>query len=474
MTGFVLGTNANVNGSGASFYWVALKGAPGEMVVGSYVGDDTDNRNITTVGFQPDYVWVLPQEAYGPVQRTLTMVGDIAYDFDLTSAANRIQALNATGFQVGSDTHVNSSSGSKLYHYVAWKNTTGRIQAGSYTGSGVNGQVFDILGFTPEWVVIKRDESGVGYAVQKPWSVGPYADYSLFFNNQVGTIHEMEQLRPVGFMAGFDGPGDDTNESGVLYHYVAMGLHVAPTCCDLTTTQAGTSVTVETSEAKMVWDASGEGGGLNQFYAKNESSPTQNRAGDDATYNLISTQIDDATPGWHFEDSGSGTLSLLEATSTRVRVRQQYNYTPSLHLSRDWTVHGFPRLAFREDITLDSTQTIRGAQGIHAVGPAGCPGGLYCAGRPNPSPVSPVPAAAVFLVTDDAVGASDMLDIPYTTPFFGRVAASGQFQAALEDNDGLGAPNTYYSRVWEGATTSTTAGTNTRHYLFYPLLAGLT
>ena len=59
-TGFTIGTNPAVNTNGAPFYWIALKAAPGELLVGSYTGDGTDSRSITGVGFQPDYVMLLP------------------------------------------------------------------------------------------------------------------------------------------------------------------------------------------------------------------------------------------------------------------------------------------------------------------------------------------------------------------------------------------------------------------------------
>jgi hypothetical protein len=480
-TGFVLGNDARVNALGAPYYWVAWKAAAGEMAVGSYLGDDVDNRDITTVGFQPDYVWVLPQEAFFPVQRTSSMAGDLSHDFDAWGQAGWIRALVATGFRVSDAAPVNGSSGSGLYHYVAWKNTAGRISVGSYTGDGAFTRDLDILTFQPEWVVVKRS-GGARPFVHKPWATGPYTDYNLYFTDFAGNGGDIKQLRPLGFQVENTpdgGSGDRANEPGVTYYYVAMGPHAAPSCCELATTQVGGVVTVETSEARMVWEETGQGGGLSELYAKNEPSPTVNRASDELAYNLVSTQVNDNTPApntWHFEDGGSGRVDVLEATPTRVRLRQRYNFTSSIHLQRDFTVHGYPRLAYREDLTLDSAQSIRGAQGIHAAAPAACPsaGAFYCYGRPNPSPVNPPPIPLVNLTTDDAATYSDMLGIPYTTPFFGRGGgANGEFQASWEDHD-PGAPYTLFSRVWEGTQIATASGTETRFNLFYPMLAGLT
>jgi len=65
--GFTLGNDARVNASAANYYFVAFKQYAGEMKVGSYVGDGTDNRDITGVGFQPDYVIVISGSTDYPV-----------------------------------------------------------------------------------------------------------------------------------------------------------------------------------------------------------------------------------------------------------------------------------------------------------------------------------------------------------------------------------------------------------------------
>ena len=58
--GFSVGTDVFVNESGAPYHWIAFKAAAGSLKVDSYTGNGTDNRSITGVGFQPDYVIVAP------------------------------------------------------------------------------------------------------------------------------------------------------------------------------------------------------------------------------------------------------------------------------------------------------------------------------------------------------------------------------------------------------------------------------
>ncbi len=63
--GFSVGSDARVNSSGVEYHWVAFKAVSGEIAVGSYSGDDVDNRIIdisatsSSTDFQPDYVWVM-------------------------------------------------------------------------------------------------------------------------------------------------------------------------------------------------------------------------------------------------------------------------------------------------------------------------------------------------------------------------------------------------------------------------------
>ena len=49
-TGFTVGASLHVNNSGRVFHYLALSATPGEIVVGSYTGNGTDNRNITGLG----------------------------------------------------------------------------------------------------------------------------------------------------------------------------------------------------------------------------------------------------------------------------------------------------------------------------------------------------------------------------------------------------------------------------------------
>ena len=225
-TGFTLGTNPGVNANTAPFYWIALKAAPGELKVGSYTGDGADNRSITGIGFQPDYVMMLPAGAVDPVHRSSAMPGEMTLGIDsLIYATNAVQALEADGFQVGAAPQANQNG--MTYYYVASKAVTGRMGVGQYTGNGTVLNV-DTVGFQPEVVMVRKTATSRPF-VWKPGATGVNVDYNLFFNDYAGSTLDITQLRPLGFQVtfGLEGAGNDrVNDNGTAYYWVAFGPNV--------------------------------------------------------------------------------------------------------------------------------------------------------------------------------------------------------------------------------------------------------
>jgi len=118
--GFSVAHNATfpyANESGVVYHYVAWNAVPLKTVVGSYNGNAVDNRNITGVGFQPEYLIVKPiydnNAALGPTftppasQRYYAMVGDSVYNFTAGPATNHTQSFLADGFQIGNATSIN-------------------------------------------------------------------------------------------------------------------------------------------------------------------------------------------------------------------------------------------------------------------------------------------------------------------------------------------------------------------------------
>ena len=81
------------------------------IATGSYVGNATDNRAITGVGFQPDIVFVKCSCGQLAAVRTSSMAGDATKVISNSGAlqADHVQSLDPDGFTVGASLQVNDN-----------------------------------------------------------------------------------------------------------------------------------------------------------------------------------------------------------------------------------------------------------------------------------------------------------------------------------------------------------------------------
>ena len=191
-TGFTVGSDARVNENLRDYYWVAFQAADGEMKVGQYSGNGAATRSIPGVGFQPDYLIVMPDLTADPNGIPLfagsTYPADTSFDFDATQRGpNCIRALESDGFQVGTGNGVEpgpSLNGAGVnYYYVAWNAVPGRMAVGTYAGDDAATRNLDVAGFFPEWVVVKKFPDGTTERppTHKPASTGTTSDLGLRF-----------------------------------------------------------------------------------------------------------------------------------------------------------------------------------------------------------------------------------------------------------------------------------------------------
>lgn len=117
--GFQIGTLANENTSGSLYHWFAFKTGP-NFTVGTYTGSG-GAQNITTVGFQPDLLWVKRSTAVNGVSRPSSLAGDATQYFaNLANVATRVITFISNGFSlsgVSTETNVNTAT----YRYAAWQ-----------------------------------------------------------------------------------------------------------------------------------------------------------------------------------------------------------------------------------------------------------------------------------------------------------------------------------------------------------------
>ncbi len=113
-TGFTVSSSATVNQSGSIYHYFSLDAAADYFKTGTYTGNGVDSRNITGVGFEPEFVIT---KATSTANFAIGKTESTGYNTDanVAGATNQLQALNSDGFQVGTDTAVNGSGTTYMY-----------------------------------------------------------------------------------------------------------------------------------------------------------------------------------------------------------------------------------------------------------------------------------------------------------------------------------------------------------------------
>lgn len=118
-TGFQVGNKKNVNAAGFLSHYIAWREVPGEMAVGSFVGDAASSREITTSVVQPDYVVVKSENSKGGVHRPASLTGNASLMYSKDSnIVDAILGLTPSGFTVGPVPEVNEAD--KTIHWAAF------------------------------------------------------------------------------------------------------------------------------------------------------------------------------------------------------------------------------------------------------------------------------------------------------------------------------------------------------------------
>lgn len=222
-SGFTVGLTNNAASS--TYYYLAFKNVANKLTVGSFTGDGVDSRNITGLGFEPDFVFVKQNSAIVPAFNTTEMFGDLSsFPTAAANAVNHIQSLDSDGFQVGSSTSVNALG--IVSNYFAFGGSSDPspsgsfyMQKGSYTGSGT-AQSID-TSFAPDLVFIKANSTEYGV-----WSTKPDTNITHYFaNSAVGFAGGITSMGDTSFTVGTH---STTNTNGITYEWVAYGNATSP------------------------------------------------------------------------------------------------------------------------------------------------------------------------------------------------------------------------------------------------------
>jgi hypothetical protein len=216
------GASFTATTSNPSNTFTAASSFPGIRVAsGSYTGNNTDDRAITGVGFQPDMVIVKSDDNAGVAEiRTSTMTGDntkpMAGNTGLT--ANLIQSLDSNGFTIGGG-NPNASPVNKngsTFHWVAMKSYGGHMALGTYTGNGTSKSITG-LGFSPEYAIVLPAANTA--AVQRMSGM----TRTFTFGVDTGSTTGITSLDSTGFTVG---SSSSVNSNNATYHYIAWNQDV--------------------------------------------------------------------------------------------------------------------------------------------------------------------------------------------------------------------------------------------------------
>lgn len=212
--GFSVGANAKVNQDTIVYYWLAIRDdGEGDFVVGSYTGNGVDDRDIVISGMtDPQCVWVMGGHTEGgSVPEALWAHEDnpapfASSPFDGAELANAIQAINADGFQVGTQKDVNIDG--EVYFYACWKDSAGVIDVGKFTGDGNDNRSISGVGLQPTWMILAHDGDRVVHREQD--MTGSNA---IFMSPHTFFTDEIQALEADGFQVGTSGRVNLLNET---------------------------------------------------------------------------------------------------------------------------------------------------------------------------------------------------------------------------------------------------------------------
>jgi ribulose bisphosphate carboxylase small subunit len=211
--GFVIGTHNDVNRSGRRYDWIAMKAGP-NVAIGTYTGDGTDNRNITSIAFQPDWVVTLADGEEDQFRPAL-LAGDAAFKMGGNSTfTDRIQSILANGFQIGANSEVNQSG--RAYYWIAF-DATSKVVTGTYAGDGNDDRNINGIGITPSFVWVKRASNN-----QSSWRTNSMAgDISAYWDATDPNPNRIQSLFSGGFQVG-DNAQVNSGTNSPTYYYLAL------------------------------------------------------------------------------------------------------------------------------------------------------------------------------------------------------------------------------------------------------------
>lgn len=214
--GFTVGTNTTVNTAARTYNYVAIAGSSAEVITGNYVGDGTDDRDIS-IGGTPRFLFVRRRNSTTRVVLKMdTMPTDESHGLGAAAVfdTDQVQDIISGGFRVGTNAAVNNNT--STYDYIALSPPTTGCTMGTYVGNGSDNRNITGIGFSPTWVFIKNNNN------QSPVMRGTtnVGDTSNILTNSIAnTVNLIQSLGATSFQVG---DSSRVNASPNIYYYIAL------------------------------------------------------------------------------------------------------------------------------------------------------------------------------------------------------------------------------------------------------------
>ena len=185
----------------------------------------TGSTQTITTGVDADLVWVKRRDADGYHILSNTVSGHSNYLVTNTSDAESvgggsqlINGFSSTGFQVGTESAVNNSSGT----YVSWswkESATAGFDIVSYTGTGSARTVSHNLGVAPDMMIIKNRDASENWIVYHAGIASDAeTDYILLNSTDAaGDDTWLNDTAPTSSQWEYSGGGGTFNDNGEDY-----------------------------------------------------------------------------------------------------------------------------------------------------------------------------------------------------------------------------------------------------------------
>lgn len=214
--GFTVGTNGSVNTIGRTYNYVAIAGSSAEVITGNYVGDGTDDRDIS-IGGTPRFLFVRRRGSTTRVVLKMdTMPTDESHGLGAAAVfdTDQVQDIISGGFRVGTNAAVNNNT--STYDYIALCPPVTGCTMGTYTGNSTDNRNITGIGFSPTWVFIKNN-SNQSPVMRGTTNVGDNSN--ILTNSIANAVNLIQSLGATSFQVG---DSSRVNTSPRIYYYIAL------------------------------------------------------------------------------------------------------------------------------------------------------------------------------------------------------------------------------------------------------------